>query len=167
VIQRTDLGAGDISVVAVWIVTTAVMFGGVVMSAAVVMSNDPIPIGSTVLTFMAPVGALGGSVAGYYDARRRKQHRVTKRTERALETATDGISILNDRNEYVTVNQSHADIYGYDDPAAMVGETWDICYSDEEMTRLENDVFPVLDERNEWRGEAIGRRADGSTFPKN
>jgi|AntDeeMetagen681_2_1112603.scaffolds.fasta_scaffold04113_1 PAS domain S-box-containing protein len=166
VIQRTDLGAGDISVVAVWIVTTAVMFGGVVMSAAVVMSNDPIPIGSTVLTFMAPVGALGGSVAGYYDARRRKQHRVTKRTERALETATDGISILNDRNEYVTVNQSHADIYGYDDPAAMVGETWDICYSDEEMTRLENDVFPVLDERNEWRGEAIGRRADGSTFPQ-
>ncbi|WP_226040399.1 PAS domain S-box protein [Natrinema sp. DC36] len=165
-IQRTELGAGDISAVAVWIVTTAVMFGGVVMSAAVVMSNDPIPVGSTILTFMAPIGALGGSVAGYYDARRRKQHRVTKRTERALETATDGIAILNDADEYVTVNQSHADIYGYDDPAAMVGETWDICYSDEETTRLESDALPMLDERNEWRGEATGRRADGSTFPQ-
>ena len=163
-LQRTDLTGDDVAVVATWIVTTAVLFGAVALVAAFVLADEPLAVGGYVATFVAPLGASGGAVAGYYDARRRQQHRVTRRTQRALETASDGIAILNDSDEFVTVNQSHASVYGYDDPAELIGESWRTCYTDEALARIEREVRPGLADRGEWRGEVTGKRADGSTF---
>lgn len=84
----------------------------------------------------------------------------------AMEASIDGIAILDDDEKYRFVNQAHAEIYCYEDPEAMVGETWRMCYDDDELERFETDVMPELFESGAWRGEATGVRADGSTFPQ-
>lgn len=165
-LRRVDLSDDDIAIVAIWTALTAALFAAVVMVAAYVMAENSLQVGSLIASFMAPLGACGGAVAGYSDARRRQQHRQSRRTERALESATDGIAILDEEGTYVRVNQAHTDVYGYDDPDEMVGQTWETCYGDEELERMHTDVMPQLESQGEWRGEATGRRADGTSFPQ-
>jgi len=84
----------------------------------------------------------------------------------AIEGSADGIAILNQNGEYAYLNTAHAGMYGYYSPMELVGKTWRALYEDDEIRRFERDVFPVLREKSRWRGEAIGRRRDGTTFPQ-
>jgi len=81
----------------------------------------------------------------------------------ALDAAMDGMAILED-GVYQYVNPSHAAVYGYDDPADLVGRSWEELYGDAECQRLKREALPAVRETGEWRGEAVGRRRDGSTF---
>ena len=96
-----------------------------------------------------------------YDTERELQQRSS-----AIEASIDGIAILNGDGEYTFVNRAHADIYGYADPEALRGNTWHMCYDDEEIEWFESEVFRTLEEAGEWRGEAVGTRRDGTTFPQ-
>ena len=78
----------------------------------------------------------------------------------------DGIAILDANRRYTYVNEAHADVCGYDDPEACVGEHWHICYDDEEIQAFEEEVVPALERDGQWRGEATGTRHDGSQFPQ-
>jgi PAS domain S-box-containing protein len=82
----------------------------------------------------------------------------------AIEAASDGIAILDEEGTYQFVNQAHAEMYGYDTAEELLGETWRLCYGEAELDRFERTVLPVLSEEGSWRGEATGRRADGSRF---
>lgn len=79
----------------------------------------------------------------------------------AMEVAMDGIAIL-DGDEYVYMNQAHADIFEYD-PTELMGHEWRGLYDETEIERLEREVFPSLAEDGEWRGEALGRKRDGTS----
>jgi PAS domain S-box-containing protein len=85
---------------------------------------------------------------------------------RVLETATVGIAILDGEGRYRYVNPAHADVYGYEDPSTLVGETWRTLYDEAEADRIEAEAEPALEGRGEWRGEPVGRRRDGSVFPQ-
>lgn len=122
-LRRSTFTPGDVATVAVWVATTAVGIGFVSGLAALVLTDDAFRIALYFTSFTAPIAAAGGVVAGYTDARRRRQYRQTKRTQRAIETATDGIAILDEDGRYVSVNRAHAAIYGYDDPEALVGQS--------------------------------------------
>jgi signal transduction histidine kinase len=41
-----------------------------------------------------------------------------------------------------------------------------MCYEGDERERFETEIFPELEVEGEWRGEATGVRADGTTFPQ-
>ncbi|PSP70248.1 hypothetical protein BRC80_09360 [Halobacteriales archaeon QH_9_66_26] len=100
---------------------------------------------------------------------------ITERTEyereleeraTAMETAIDGMAILDAEGRYTYVNPAHAAVYGYDDPEAFLGEDWRMCYADEEIESFEASVLPTLDAEGQWRGEATGKRRDGTEFPQ-
>ena len=95
---------------------------------------------------------------------RKNQTRQIRRISRAMEAAIDGMAILDEHGTYEFVNQCHADIYGYEDADALVGDSWKKLYETSEIERFETEIFPALDEDGQWRGEATGLRADGSTF---
>jgi PAS domain S-box-containing protein len=95
-----------------------------------------------------------------------EQYRDVRRRAEAMAASMDGMAILDDDGEYIYVNEAHAAVYGYDDPDAFRGEDWRTCYGDAELRRFEEEVMPTLFETGEWRGEATGLRADGSTFPQ-
>ncbi len=81
----------------------------------------------------------------------------------AVEASLDGIAILQNDN-YIYINEAHAQIFGYDSPSELLPKTWRELYTSEEICKFEQDVFPVLMEEKQWRGEAIAKRKDGTTF---
>jgi PAS domain S-box-containing protein len=94
--------------------------------------------------------------------------RATARRERrrhldAIETAREGISILDEDGRFVYVNRAYADVFGYD-PEEMLGEHWALNYDEEGAREVAEEVVPVLEEEGYWRGETTGTRADGSTI---
>ncbi|WP_263785192.1 PAS domain S-box protein [Salinibacter grassmerensis] len=95
---------------------------------------------------------------------RRQKDRALQHRSSAVEAASDGIAILDADGVYQYVNQAHAAIYGYDAPESLIGESWIICYDEEEEKRLEEEVLATLRQTGQWRGEAQGLRADGSSF---
>ncbi|WP_276275338.1 PAS domain S-box protein [Haladaptatus sp. QDMS2] len=112
------------------------------------------------------VGGMAGFLIGVYDGKRRDQHREAERAQQAIGASMDGIAILNEKGEYESVNQAHAEVYGYDDPGVFIGKTWHICYTEPEVERVEEEVMPQLSAEGRWRGELTGLRRDGSTFPQ-
>jgi PAS domain S-box-containing protein len=94
---------------------------------------------------------------------RHRAQRERKRQRKAIETAQEGISILNEDGEYIYVNQAYADIYEYE-PEEVVGEDWDLTCPTDETTIVEDVIMPTVAKDGYWSGETTGLRADGTTF---
>ncbi|QGX95858.1 PAS domain S-box protein [Haloplanus rallus] len=92
--------------------------------------------------------------------------RTLRRQSRAMESVIDGIAVVDEGGGFVYVNETHADVYGYDDPEALLGEHWHLCYDESEIDRFEAEILPTLYDEGSWRGETFGLRADGTTFPQ-
>ncbi|MEQ8756121.1 MAG: PAS domain S-box protein [Coleofasciculus sp. G1-WW12-02] len=96
----------------------------------------------------------------------RKQVEKTLQLQAAAMTAaTDGIGILNQQGEYVSLNQAHAEIFGYDNATQLLGQNWQALYEASEYQRLLEDSLSLLPQQGYCRTEAQGLRRDGSTFP--
>ena len=110
-----------------------------------------------------PVETDGDAVLGVATdiTERKTQEAQLEMRSAAMAAAIDGISILNADGEYVYMNRAHADIFGYD-PDTLLGSSWRRLYGDDEVARIEREVFPVLDREGEWRGETVGKRRDGA-----
>ena len=81
----------------------------------------------------------------------------------ATEVAVDGIAIL--KNErFIYLNSSHATIFDYDSPAELIDQTWQILYPPEEITRIQQQTFPIFSQQGYWRGEFKAKKRDGSLF---
>ncbi len=98
-----------------------------------------------------------------------EQKRVAEKLKaetRAIEASVDGIAILGGDEKYVFLNQAHARIYGYGSAKELLGKTWRTLYKEDELRRFEREIIPVLRREGFWRGEAVGKKKDGSTFPQ-
>ncbi|MFC4246410.1 PAS domain S-box protein [Natribaculum luteum] len=95
---------------------------------------------------------------------RRERERDLRRLSAAVDASMDGIAVCDDDGRYVYLNQAHAECYGYDSPEPLLGERWSALYDDDERERFETEILPELADRGNWRGEAVGRRRDGTTF---
>jgi len=91
-------------------------------------------------------------------ARRRQQRQAA-----AIETAREGIGILDADGDHVSVNRAYADIYRTD-PADLVGSHWSDRYPDDEAGYVHAEVRPRVAEDGYWRGRTTGLRTDGTTF---
>ncbi len=94
---------------------------------------------------------------------RRRAERERQRQMNAIETAQEGISILDDKGCFVYVNEAYADLYGYE-PDDMIDEHWELVYREQDAKHVRESVIPKAEEKGRWHGETTGLRADGSTF---
>ncbi|HLO47037.1 MAG TPA: PAS domain S-box protein, partial [Kamptonema sp.] len=94
---------------------------------------------------------------------RKKTEQAMTQQLAAIEAAIDGIGIIQGDN-YIYVNQAHVELFGYQHPEELIGKSWKSFYPPEELERLEQEVFPMLERDLAWQGEAIAIRKDGSTF---
>lgn len=95
----------------------------------------------------------------------KKQAEETLQNQLAtIEAATNGIAILNGNSEYVYLNQAHVTLFGYSNATELIGKTWQELYYPEEISRLEQEVFPILLQQGHWQGEATAKKQDGTTF---
>ncbi len=115
-----------------------------------------------------PLHNLDGEVIGvlgtFQDITDRKMAEAAmKRQLAAIEAAIDGIGILQN-GVYIYVNRAHLSLLGYENPDEVLGKSWQLLYSPDEVERFEKDVFPLLSRDRSWQGEAIATRKNGSTF---
>lgn len=165
---QSDLSPARIRRIALWSLAGTVILGSFATWEMYTHVLEGEPFSETLHELLLGVteGAVVGGAIGYYDARRKDQYLDAEQARQAISTSMDGIAILDEDGEYETVNQAHADLYGYDDPDAFIGETWQLCYPEEETARIEDELMPQLYEEGGWRGELTGQRRDGSTFPQ-
>ncbi|MGF1521850.1 MAG: PAS domain S-box protein [Leptolyngbyaceae cyanobacterium] len=99
-----------------------------------------------------------------YDITDRKETEMAmKRQLVAMETAVEGISILQGES-FLYVNQAKLMMFGYEHAEELIGKTWSSLYPLEEKARYGQEILPALRRYQSWEGEAIAIRKDGSTF---
>ncbi|HEY9646004.1 MAG TPA: PAS domain S-box protein [Chroococcidiopsis sp.] len=97
---------------------------------------------------------------------RKQAEELLKRQLAAIEASADGIAILDSSGHYIYLNSAYASIYGYSNADQLIGQTWEMLYPETEMHRFQTEIMPLFQREGKWRGEAIGKRRDGSTYPQ-
>jgi PAS domain S-box-containing protein len=82
----------------------------------------------------------------------------------AIESALDGIAILDRDRKYIYVNDAHLQMYGYESANELIGQPWYLLYEKAERVRLRDQILPKLQIDGQWQGETIAVRKDGSSF---
>lgn len=85
------------------------------------------------------------------------------RQGRAMDAALHGLAILVNQR-YVYMNAAYARLYGYAEPAQLIGCTWRMLHAPDEGQRLDEVAFGRLDAIGQWHGEATGLRRDGTNL---
>ena len=94
----------------------------------------------------------------------RHAEQIVQRQLMAIETAQEGISILDKDSVYVYVNQKYADLYGYE-AREMLGEHCELVYPEGDTAFVRDEILATVADEGYWHGESTGLRADGTTFP--
>ncbi len=82
----------------------------------------------------------------------------------AMDASIDGLAILDADHQYIYLNKSHAQIYGYDDAGELTGKSWRVLYGEKELQRFDQEIMPEISRKGYYSGRALGRKKDGSTF---
>jgi len=121
--------------------------------------------------YTAPLRDANGTIiAGIESMRDTTERKVAelhlRRLLAAVETSIDGIAILDDKGEYIYLNEAHAAIYDYESPDELIGKSWHVLYEEQERKRLEPLIREGFATKGCWRGEATGMTKDGRGFPQ-
>jgi|GEM_PF-2899400 len=81
-----------------------------------------------------------------------------------LKARIDGIAVLDDRGNYIYLDQSFADLYGYGDYTELIGKSWRETFATSQVRRFEKEILPVLKEEKNWTGVLSGVNRDGGQF---
>ena len=84
----------------------------------------------------------------------------------AIEASIDGIAILDTEQRYTYLNQAYAQLFGFQGVNDLLGKSWRELYEPSEVQRFESEIFPIFLQQGYWRGEAIGRKQDGTYLPQ-
>jgi PAS domain S-box-containing protein len=95
---------------------------------------------------------------------RKRSEETLRQQVAAIEAANEGIGIVNERGEYLYINDAHLRLFGYEHPSDLLGQTWRQLYEPEEIQRFELEVFPIVEQFGKWQGEVMGKRSNGSKF---
>lgn len=84
----------------------------------------------------------------------------------AISVSLDGVVILDRAGRITYANESMIKLYGYSVIDDVLGRRWTEFYDDPEVERFMNHVRAGFLVSRQWRGEARGKRRDGSLFPQ-
>ncbi|MFC7074301.1 PAS domain-containing protein [Halovenus rubra] len=84
----------------------------------------------------------------------------------ALESAQEGIGILNEQGEYVYLNQAYAEVYSTD-REEILEDHWESLYPEREADRFRQEILPALESAGTWTGQSVGLTIDGERVTEN
>ena len=100
-----------------------------------------------------------------WDVTQQKQEEEDRlHLQRAIDQGVEGVALLDQNGHYTYINRAHAVMYGYT-VDELLGQSWEILYSKNQLTYLQEHCLPELDNTGKWQGEIIGLRKDGTSFP--
>lgn len=96
---------------------------------------------------------------------RKELEMVMRRQMTAIESAMDGIAVVDQLGVISYVNQACAAIFGRNLATDLVGMQLSAHFVDTDRDRLTAEVLPLIGEHGNWRGELIGCHAPNIIFP--
>ncbi|OLP15560.1 hypothetical protein BST81_25675 [Leptolyngbya sp. 'hensonii'] len=99
-----------------------------------------------------------------YAIERSQIQQVLYQQSAAMAASMEGIAILNDRQEYIYVNQAFLNLYGYQFADDILGTTLDALHQHSGFGSLWRWVEPAIQRDGHWRGELIARRLNQEIF---
>lgn len=95
---------------------------------------------------------------------RKRSEKLVRLQLKAIESSIDGVAILNDKGEYVYVNEAQVKVYGCIGSKDIIGNNWEVMYPENELDRLHNIIWPEFEKKGKWIGEILAKRKDGKTY---
>ncbi len=83
----------------------------------------------------------------------------------AMESAVNGMAILDNKGKYIYVNSSYAKMMGYPDPGLLMGKPWDELHDRQDVTPVEMDIRQSLKVHGKWSGPITAHHSDGTVVP--
>ncbi|WP_147534386.1 sensor domain-containing protein [Bacillus marasmi] len=82
----------------------------------------------------------------------------------AMDSAAEAIGIMNEAGQFIFVNEAYANLYGYSKDEFLT-LNWTKCFPQKISEHMNKHVIIELMKYSIWKGELIGVRKDGTTFP--
>jgi PAS domain S-box-containing protein len=114
-------------------------------------------LGVSILCFAVRLG-----VSGYREAATAE---TVRRQTLTMDSAPDGISMLDEKGQYIYVNAAFARMMGHENPESMLGVHWEKIYDPEDVASLRGGIRQSLMAEGRWFGQVNIRRRDGSIIP--
>jgi two-component system, cell cycle sensor histidine kinase and response regulator CckA len=115
-------------------------------------------------------GLLGVSFACYAlrialsEFQQSKSQETVRRQTMAMDTAVDGIALLDPEGKHVYANSAFARMLGFESPNQIVGQPWRVVFGHQDVDRLEPDVRLSLARTQRWSSPLRIKRPDGSSI---
>ncbi|WP_435069299.1 PAS domain S-box protein [Haloplanus sp. C73] len=92
--------------------------------------------------------------------------RMVVRAYQAMDTAREGIALIDESGQFRYVNQAYANVTGYE-RSELVGEHWELLYPESHVDRVYDEILPSVPKEGRWTGRTVYERADGEQFVAN
>jgi PAS domain S-box-containing protein len=83
----------------------------------------------------------------------------------AMESAVNGMAILDKGGKYIYVNTSYAKMMGYPDARLLIGKQWEGLHNRQDVTPVEMNIRQSLKEHGKWSGSITAHHSDGTVVP--
>ncbi len=112
-------------------------------------------------------GSLADLAALVIERQRRKQSELElRRRSLAIETALDGIAILDKDERFVYLNEAYVRIHGYSTADELIGQHWSVLYNQAECVRFRSELMPIVYKNGRLCVESLGLKKNGTLFPQ-
>ncbi len=102
---------------------------------------------------------------GISQYREAKTADTLRRHTGAMDSAINGIAILDARGAHTYVNASFAQMMGYEGPEAILGRLWQEIYDPKDVERVQAEIRDSLKKDGKWSGPLNMHHRDGTVMP--
>jgi len=127
--------------------------------------RTPIDVSLTICPIMEGKTMTGASVVARDITERKRAAGSLAQQAAAMKASMDGMAIIDHTGVCIYLNDAYAKIFGHTDPTRLIGASWEMFYFEEELFRMKEQIMPAVWRDGSWRGEAMGQKLNGGTFP--
>jgi PAS domain S-box-containing protein len=114
-------------------------------------------LGVSILVYAARLG-----ITQY---RQSKTEDTLQRHNRAMDSAVNGIAIVDAKGQHTYANAAFAQMLGHESAESIVGRPWQDVYAPQDVEQVEKDIRDSLRRAGKWYGPMNIHRRDGSALP--
>src|SRR5882762_440788 len=102
---------------------------------------------------------------GLTQYRQNKTEDTLQRHNRAMDSAVNGIAIVDAKGHHTYANAAFAQMLGHESAESIVGRPWQEVYAPQDVERVEKEIRESLRKTGKWYGPMNIHRRDGSALP--
>jgi diguanylate cyclase (GGDEF)-like protein/PAS domain S-box-containing protein len=127
--------------------------------------RTPIDVSLTICPILDGKTITGASVVARDITERKRAAGSLAQQAAAMKASMDGMAIIDHGGVCTYLNDAYAKIFGYASPERLIDASWEMFFYSEELVRLKEQIMPAVWRDGAWRGEALGLKVNGGTFP--